>query len=85
MSTALIIIAILICIVGIPGSILPGLPGHPLNYLAMWCIQWAFHPFTTTTLIVFTVLTILVYFSTNLFPYGQEKSLVQHVKELLEV
>ena len=68
MDTLLIILAILLCIVGFIGSIIPGLPGHPLNYLAMWCIQWPLHPFTTTTLIVFGVLTVIVLVLDYLIP-----------------
>ena len=60
METVLIIIAILLCIVGFIGSIGPGLPGHPLNYLAMWCMVWANRPFATSTLIVFGILTVIV-------------------------
>ena len=58
METALIILAILLSIIGIIGCIIPGLPGHPLNYIAMWCVQWAIHPFSNTLLIVFGILTV---------------------------
>lgn len=68
METTLIIISILLCIVGFIGSIVPGLPGHPLNYLALWCLQWAIHPFTTITLIVFGILTVLVLVLDYLIP-----------------
>ena len=60
MEAALIVIALILCIIGIAGSILPGLPGHPLNYIAMWCVQWAYHPFTTITLVFFGVATLLL-------------------------
>lgn len=68
METTLIIISILLCIVGFIGSIVPGLPGHPLNYLALWCLQWSIHPFTTITLIVFGILTVLVLVLDYLIP-----------------
>jgi uncharacterized protein len=58
--TLLIIIAILLSIVGIIGCFIPTLPGTPLNYIAMWLIQWAFHPFTLTALIIYGVLTIVI-------------------------
>ncbi len=60
MTTALIVLALILTLTGIIGCVFPGLPGHPLNYLAMWCVQWAFHPFSTSTLIVFGILTIVV-------------------------
>lgn len=34
----------------------------------MWCIQWAFHPFTATTLILFGILTLLVLVLDYLIP-----------------
>jgi uncharacterized protein len=60
MDTVLIITAIILSILGIIGSVLPALPGHPLNYMAMWCVQWVYHSFSTTTLIVFGVLTVVL-------------------------
>lgn len=60
MDVALIVIAIVLCLLGIAGSVLPALPGHPLNYIAMWCVQWVYHPFSNTVLIVFGILTVIV-------------------------
>ena len=60
METALIALALLLSIVGIIGCIIPGLPGHPLNYIAMWCLQWAIHPFSISLMIIFGILTVLV-------------------------
>ena len=68
METALIILAILLSIIGIIGCIFPGLPGHPLNYIAMWCVQWAIHPFSNTLLIVFGILTVVVFALDYLIP-----------------
>ena len=68
METALIILAILLSIIGIIGCIIPGLPGHPLNYIAMWCVQWAIHPFSNTLLIVFGILTVFVFALDYLIP-----------------
>ena len=68
METALIILAILLSIIGIIGCIIPGLPGHPLNYIAMWCVQWAIHPFSNTLLIVFGILTVVVFALDYLIP-----------------
>jgi uncharacterized protein YqgC (DUF456 family) len=47
-------------VVGLLGCILPALPGPPLNYLGMWCLQWAWHPFANTTLIVLGIVTAIV-------------------------
>jgi len=58
--TTLIIIALLLCITGIIGCIVPGLPGVPLNFIAMLMIHWAFQPYNTVTLIIFGVLTVIV-------------------------
>lgn len=60
MDILILVIAILISIGGIIGSILPGLPGHPLNYLALWMVQWAIEPFSMTFLIVLGLITALV-------------------------
>ena len=59
-ETALIIIAVLLSVIGIIGCIIPGLPGVPLNFIALLLLQWAFQPYSTTTLIVFGILTVLV-------------------------
>lgn len=60
MEILLIAIALILSIIGIIGCIIPGLPGHPINYLALWFMQWAIHPFSNTLLIVLGILTILV-------------------------
>ena len=68
METTLIVLAILLCLIVLFGCIIPGLPGHPLNYLAMWCLQWAIHPFSISLLIVFGILTVLVIVLDYLIP-----------------
>jgi uncharacterized protein YqgC (DUF456 family) len=73
MTTVLIILAILLSLIGIFGSVVPGLPGHPLNYIALWCLQWAFHPFASTTLIVFGILTVVVLFLDYFVPIWTAK------------
>jgi len=60
METLLIILAILLLLGGLAGCILPAIPGPPLSYAGMLLVQWAWHSFSTTTLIVFAVITILV-------------------------
>ncbi|MES2619900.1 MAG: DUF456 family protein [Bacteroidota bacterium] len=68
MDVILIILAIVLCIIGIVGSVLPALPGHPLNYIAMWCVQWVYHPFSNTVLTVFGILTVVVILFDYLMP-----------------
>ena len=60
METVLIIIAVLLSLIGIIGCIVPGLPGVPLNFIAMLLLQWAFQPYSISTLIIFGVLTVVV-------------------------
>lgn len=60
MDSILIILAVLLSFIGIIGSVIPGLPGHPLNYIAMLIVQWVYKPYTTTTIILFGILTVLV-------------------------
>lgn len=60
MEITLIIIAILLSVIGIIGCIIPGMPGVPLNYIAMLLLQWAFQPYGLVTLVIFGVLTIIV-------------------------
>jgi uncharacterized protein YqgC (DUF456 family) len=58
--TTLIILAVVLSLAGIVGSVFPGLPGPPLNYLAMWCLQWAIEPFQNYTLVIYGVLTAAI-------------------------
>lgn len=60
METVLIILAIILLFGGLLGCVLPALPGPPLSYVALLLVQLAWQPFTTTTLIVFAVITIAV-------------------------
>lgn len=60
MDTLLIIFAVLLSLTGIIGCIIPGLPGHPLNYIAMLLLHWAFQPFAISTLLIFGILTIAI-------------------------
>src|SRR5687767_171291 len=57
METLLIILAIVLTVVGLLGCIMPALPGPPLNYLALWCVQWAYSSFSTTTMIVWGIIS----------------------------
>lgn len=60
MDFILIILAILLCVIGIAGCILPGLPGPPLNYVAVWLLQWAFQPFSTGFLILWFCIVLII-------------------------
>ncbi len=53
-------LAIILCIIGVIGCIIPGLPGTPLNYAAMLIVQWRINSFQTSTLVIFGVLTVAV-------------------------
>ena len=60
MEYVLIFFSILIALIGFAGCILPGLPGPPLNYLALWLLQWSIKPFTPTFLITWAVIVIII-------------------------
>ena len=56
----LLSLALILSVVGLVGCIVPGLPGPPLNYLAMLIVQWALKPFEIYTLIGFGILTAAI-------------------------
>lgn len=61
MEIALLIIAGICMIIGILGSILPGLPGIPVAYAGLWIAQATERiDFSWQTLVVWGVVTILV-------------------------
>jgi uncharacterized protein YqgC (DUF456 family) len=60
MEIALIIAAILLAFTGILGCIVPGLPGPPLNYVSILLVQWAFSPFSSSFLIWWAVIVLLI-------------------------
>jgi len=53
-------LAFILCIVGILGCIIPGLPGTPLNYAALLLVQWRLNTIQSSTLIIYGILTIVV-------------------------
>lgn len=61
MSTDIwILIAVMVLsLVGIIGCIAPGLPGPPLNYLALLLVQYKYKPFSVTFIVVWTVIIFL--------------------------
>ena len=50
----------LLCIIGLLGCIVPGLPGPPLNYAGLLLVQYVHKPFETYTLIIFGILTAAI-------------------------
>ena len=67
METAIIILAILAGVIGLAGSILPGLPGTPVSWVGMLLLYiWgtgtngAGDPMSLTTLIVWGVVVVIV-------------------------
>lgn len=67
-DTILLIIALLLCIIGLAGCIVPGLPGPPLNYAGMLMVQYVQKPFETYTLIIFGILTAAILVIDYLLP-----------------
>ena len=67
METAIIVLAILAGVIGLAGSILPGLPGTPVSWVGMLLLYiWgagtngAGDPMSLTTLIVWGVVVVIV-------------------------
>jgi len=67
METIIPIIALLLTIGGLFGSVFPG-PGAPLVYVGMLLMQWQFKCFSATTLWVFAILNVLVLVFDYLLP-----------------
>jgi len=65
----LIIFGLILTISGIVGCIIPGLPGPPLNYLALILLEINDSTiFSTKFLVWFGVITVIVYFLDYLLP-----------------
>ena len=61
METTMIILAILAGVLGIAGSILPGLPGTPISWVGLLLLSiWGPEEMPMKTLIIWGVVTILV-------------------------
>ncbi|MBK7882264.1 MAG: DUF456 domain-containing protein [Saprospiraceae bacterium] len=63
-----ITLALILSVVGIIGSIVPGLPGHPLNYVAVLIVQYFYKPFDFWTVILLGVATVVIFFLDYLIP-----------------
>lgn len=61
MEITLLVLAIICCLLGFAGCILPALPGPPLTYAAMWLLHWSgYAKFSTTEFIVWGVVMVIV-------------------------
>ncbi len=60
MDYVLIFLALVLCLAGLAGCILPGIPGPPLCLIALFLLQWAFQPFSVLFLVVWTLIVILI-------------------------
>jgi uncharacterized protein YqgC (DUF456 family) len=60
MDIWLIVLSVVLTLVGIAGCILPGLPGPPFNYAAIWLLHLNGYEFSNTTLILTGIITALV-------------------------
>jgi len=63
-STVLIVLAFILCVLGIIGSIVPGLPGPPLSWVGLLCIYLSHRmggeDMTMTFLLIWLGITIVV-------------------------
>lgn len=58
----------LLCIIGLIGCVVPGLPGPPLNLAGLFLVQYVHKPYETQTLIIFGILTAVVLVIDYLLP-----------------
>lgn len=59
----------LLCIIGLIGCIIPGLPGPLLNFVGLLLVQYVHKPYEIHTLIIFGILTIVVLVIDYLLPF----------------
>jgi uncharacterized protein YqgC (DUF456 family) len=61
MDYFLVILGAICIIVGLVGSILPGLPGPPISYLGLLLIHWTrFAQFSTNLMLVWAIVVLIV-------------------------
>jgi uncharacterized protein len=61
MDYVLLILAFICIVLGILGSILPGLPGPPVSYLGLLLIHWTrFASFSTRMLVITAIIVVIV-------------------------
>lgn len=75
MDYLLVILAAICILLGIAGSILPGLPGPPISYLGLLLVHWSrFAQFSTRTLLIWAVIVAIVAVLDYLVPiWGTKK------------
>lgn len=75
MDYLLVILAALCILLGIAGSILPGLPGPPISYLGLLLLHWSrFAEFSARTLLIWAVIVAIVAVLDYLVPiWGTKK------------
>ncbi|MBN2814288.1 MAG: DUF456 domain-containing protein [Bacteroidales bacterium] len=61
MEYLLVILGIICILVGVIGSILPGLPGPPISYLGLLLLHWTrFAQFSVNMLVIWAIIIIVV-------------------------
>ncbi len=76
MDILIIIVGIVLLIIGIAGSIIPGLPGPPLGYIALLLQQLREpNPYSTKFLLIWLLITIVVTLLDYLIPGAGVKKL----------
>ena len=74
--TVLIVFAVLFAVLGIVGSVVPGIPGPPLSWIGMLLVYFADKagerpdPMTLTCLLIWLAVTIIVTILDNVIPAG---------------
>ncbi len=81
MDIVLVILGILLTLVGIAGCIIPGLPGTPLNFVAVLLLHWTrFAQYSTQQLVLYGGIALAIYVIDAYLPiwgtkkYGGSKS-----------
>ena len=74
MDIFLIIVASICIIAGIAGCILPGLPGPPLSYLGLLCLEWSkYADFSVTLLLILAGLVLFITIADYIIPIYMTK------------
>ena len=75
MTTALIILGLVLALIGLLGCVLPLIPGPPLSFLSLLILSYAkgWEPFSATFLLVMAGMTIAVTICEYMLPIGGAK------------
>lgn len=69
MDIFLIILAFIVLLMAIIGSVIPALPGVPLAYLSLWLGRWSgYTPFSDTFMWIMAGVTLLVFLADYFLP-----------------